>query len=195
VRELSDVQLEQLPKPAVISCGVPLCLPLPRQVLPFNMDGRQFIRLLLATPGGPADDLQQQQQQQQQQDAGPAQPAAAAVDNEQLQDQQQQQQNCASRDGDQQSKQEQQQQQKQQQLQRKRKLEAVLPLPVPPGFCPTPGGLLFHHVVMNLPASAVEFLDAFQGAFDPQAWADQLPLVHVYTFMKNESEAGGSRAG
>jgi hypothetical protein len=47
---------------------------------------------------------------------------------------------------------------------------------------------------MNLPASAVEFLDAFRGAFDPQAWAGrQLPLVHVYTFMKGEGEAGGRR--
>eukprot|EP00775_Hariotina_reticulata_P005490 gene5490-5724_t len=40
----------------------------------------------------------------------------------------------------------------------------------------------------NMDASAVEFLDAFRGAFDPSTWAGRLPLVHVYTFMKNESE-------
>ncbi|KAF6261234.1 Met-10+ like-protein-domain-containing protein [Scenedesmus sp. NREL 46B-D3] len=88
------------------------------QVLPFNMDGRQFVRLLLATPGGP------------------------------------------------------------------------VPAAIPPGFRPPPGGVLFQHAVMNLPASAVEFLDAFRGAFDPASWAGrQLPLVHVYTFMKSETEA------
>jgi hypothetical protein len=45
---------------------------------------------------------------------------------------------------------------------------------------------------MNLPASAIEFLDAFGGAFDPAAWAGRpLPLVHCYTFKKaTETEAG-----
>ena len=44
---------------------------------------------------------------------------------------------------------------------------------------------------MNLPASAVEFLDAFNGAFLRETWADgPLPLVHVYTFAKgNEDDA------
>jgi tRNA (guanine37-N1)-methyltransferase len=157
------------------------------QVLPFNMDGRQFVRLLLATPGGPIQQLppaaadgaattqqqqqpqqppQQQQQQplqQQQQDGAPVQQAAAT--------------DAAK--------------QQQQQQQSKRKLVAEVPPAIPPGFRPPPGGLLFQHAVMNLPASAVEFLDAFNGAFDPASWAGrQLPLVHVYTFMKNETEAG-----
>ena len=53
-------------------------------------------------------------------------------------------------------------------------------------------GQPFHHVVMNLPASAVEFLDALDGSFDPANWhGHELPLVHVYTFCRaNESQAG-----
>ena len=45
---------------------------------------------------------------------------------------------------------------------------------------------------MNLPASAVEFLDAFQGAFKKEKWQDgPLPLVHVYTFARStETDAG-----
>jgi tRNA (guanine37-N1)-methyltransferase len=62
------------------------------------------------------------------------------------------------------------------------------------------------HLVLNLPASAVEFLDALSGACDPSPggpWrrrqggegeaegsALPLPLVHVYTFQKDETEGG-----
>jgi tRNA (guanine37-N1)-methyltransferase len=61
---------------------------------------------------------------------------------------------------------------------------------VPEGFQPPEGGLVFHHAVMNLPASAVEFVDAFRGAFDPAVHTGRLPMVHCYTFKRAiETEA------
>jgi tRNA (guanine37-N1)-methyltransferase len=132
----------------------------------FNMDGRAFIRLLCATPGGPADDLEgyrstleQQQQQQQQQGSEQGQQASQSG-------------TAAQAPG------------------KKRSLPVVKPIPA--SFKVTPGGLRFHHAVMNLPASAIEFLDAYRGAFDPATWADTpLPMVHVYTFKPPaETEAG-----
>ncbi|KAJ9524646.1 hypothetical protein QJQ45_024270, partial [Haematococcus lacustris] len=58
-----------------------------------------------------------------------------------------------------------------------------MPAPIPDNFQVTPGGVIFQHAVMNLPATAVQFLDAFRGALDPQRWeGSPLPMVHVYTF-------------
>ena len=49
------------------------------------------------------------------------------------------------------------------------------------------GAIPFDHIIMNLPASAVEFLDALKGEFSEQLWKDrEMPMVHVYSFMQEE---------
>ena len=43
------------------------------------------------------------------------------------------------------------------------------------------------HCVMNLPASAPEFMDAFKQVFDAAVWLPhQLPMVHLYAFHKSD---------
>ena len=46
------------------------------------------------------------------------------------------------------------------------------------------------HCVMNLPAAAPEFMDAFKHRFDPSIWRPQdLPMVHLYAFHKSDDAA------
>lgn len=153
------------------------------KVLPFNMDGRQFMRLAAggqldvaaaaavvppaapkAKPGQqqkPGQHGEQQQQRQQRQEAQQPPPAGqASAPAGAGQQQQQQEQHAAGTAG-----------------------------------AAADGSGRFQHIVMNLPAAAVDFLDALMGAFSPELWEGHpLPLVHVYTFTKGEEELAGAPA-
>lgn len=45
------------------------------------------------------------------------------------------------------------------------------------------------HVIMNLPASALQFLDVFKGLLQRKCWKGPLPWIHCYCFIRsNETE-------
>ncbi|XP_062147591.1 tRNA (guanine(37)-N1)-methyltransferase 2 isoform X2 [Alnus glutinosa] len=45
------------------------------------------------------------------------------------------------------------------------------------------------HVIMNLPASALQFLDVFRGIIQRKYWKGPLPWIHCYCFMRaNETQ-------
>lgn len=63
---------------------------------------------------------------------------------------------------------------------------------LPEGFERPEGGVIFEHAIMNLPASAVSFLDAFRGAFNPVRWeGSPLPTIHCYTFSQGSEDDCG----
>ncbi|PNG99007.1 tRNA (guanine(37)-N1)-methyltransferase, partial [Tetrabaena socialis] len=180
----------------------------------FNMDGRAFLRMLCDAPGSPAGELRQQQlqqqqeqqqrqEQQQQQDKACAAAAPKCAPPAPSGDVQQPTAAGAAADGPDSSG----RPAAKRQRTRERPVGGAAPAappaaplpPIPAGFAPPVGGLLFHHVVMNLPASGIEFLDAFNGAFDPATWAERpLPMVHCYTFKRaaeTEAGAGGGWVG
>jgi len=54
----------------------------------------------------------------------------------------------------------------------------------------------FDHIIMNLPASAVEFLDALKGEFSERLWKGrEMPMVHVYSFLQEAETYEDMRRG
>lgn len=59
-----------------------------------------------------------------------------------------------------------------------KKVKCTGPLPVKPWEH-------IDHVVMNLPASALHFLDCFSGLIQKRCWKGSLPWIHCYCFIRS----------
>jgi len=75
------------------------------------------------------------------------------------------------------------------------KAAAGIPQVTKPADRKIPVPATFAHFVMNLPASAVEFLDAFKGAYSGlehifEEEGVELPMIHVHTFHRESQERG-----
>lgn len=64
--------------------------------------------------------------------------------------------------------------------------EAIPPLPQ--------YGVHFDHICMNLPASSVEFVDAFRECFPEQIFKGRMPRVHLHTFLRGTEEEAVANA-
>ncbi|KAG9456706.1 hypothetical protein H6P81_001214 [Aristolochia fimbriata] len=53
----------------------------------------------------------------------------------------------------------------------------------------------FDHVIMNLPASALEFLDVFKGLLRREYWKGPLPWIHCYCFIRSSESMESILAG
>jgi len=59
--------------------------------------------------------------------------------------------------------------------------------PLPSAPAELPSFLSYNHFIMNLPATSIEFVDAFKGLYTPfKAHNPTMPMIHVHCFSKSD---------